>query len=117
MDEGETDPCNRDTDGDKIQDGTEKGLTLDDINNIPAKYVAILLADTDTDIFQPDEDPSTTTDATCADTDSDGITDGDEDTNQNGKFEEGETNPLFLPHKTDIDGYGDIDGLDIFAFF
>ena len=78
----ETDPCNADTDGDGIQDGTELGYTMDDIG-----------ASTNKDIFQPDLDPSTITDPLEADTDGDGVSDGAEDSNYNGRVDEGETNP------------------------
>jgi hypothetical protein len=77
---GETDPC--DTDGDGIQDGTELGYTLSDAN-----------PDTNTGIFQPDLDPSTTTDPLDDDSDKDGLLDGQEDTNHNGRLDSGETNP------------------------
>lgn len=51
VDPGETDPRNPDTDADGIQDGTEAGNTLADVG-----------ADTDTRVFIPDADASTTTD-------------------------------------------------------
>jgi hypothetical protein len=82
VDTDETDPNNPDTDGDGIQDGTELGYTLDDIG-----------PDTDTNIFQPDLDPLTTTDPLLRDSDGDGYSDGDEDKNHNGKVDAGESNP------------------------
>jgi hypothetical protein len=82
LDAGETDPCDPDTDGDGIQDGTESGLTLADIGS-----------DTDTNIFQPDLDPLTTTDSLLQDSDGDGYSDSDEDKNHNGKVDAGESNP------------------------
>jgi hypothetical protein len=96
VDEGETDPCNADTDGDGIQDGTELGYTLDDIG-----------PDTDTNVFQPDLDSSTTTDPLNSDTDGDGLTDGQEDTNHNGMFDPGELDPNHV--QGDVDGDGDVD--------
>ena len=52
-------------------------------------------ADTDGDKINAGVEKSTTkTDPTKADTDGDGCKDGDEDTNQNGKVDAGETNPL-----------------------
>lgn len=78
----ETDPTKIDTDGDGIQDGTELGITTEQIGS-----------DTDTTIFQPDLDPTTTTSAISADTDGDGISDGVEDTNHNGRVDAGEGNP------------------------
>ncbi len=62
--------------------GTESGITLDDIG-----------PDTDTTIFQPDLDPSTRTLPYDPDTDNDGIPDGVEDANQNGRVDPGETDP------------------------
>ena len=82
-DTGETNPCNFDTDGDGIQDGTESGLTLAGIG-----------PDTDTNVFQPDLDPLTTTSPLLADTDEDGVSDGLEDANHNGRVDAGEYDPL-----------------------
>jgi subtilisin family serine protease len=89
VDSGETDPCNIDTDGDGIQDGTELGITepvADPDGGGP-------LLGTDTDVFIPDADPGTTTDPLNPDTDGDGVPDGEEDTNHNGKVDPGETDP------------------------
>ena len=82
VDADETDPCLADTDGDGIQDGTESGLTLDDIGS-----------DTDLSVFVPDADPTTTTNPLLADTDRDGISDGDEDLDRNGRVDAGEGDP------------------------
>jgi MYXO-CTERM domain-containing protein len=69
-----------DTDGDGILDGTEAGK---DCQN----------PDTKGSVCKPDADPSTTTDPTKADTDKGGKSDGLEDTNKNGKIDDGETDP------------------------
>lgn len=90
----ETDPCDIDSDGDGIHDGTELGYTLDDIG-----------PDTDTSVFQPDLDPTTTTHPLNPDTDEDGLSDGQEDTNHNGRVDAGETDPG--NGDTDGDGYDD----------
>lgn len=82
VDLGETNPCNIDTDGDGIQDGTELGYTFADIGS-----------DTNTGIFQPDLDPASTTNPLDADTDGDGLNDGQEDLNHNGGVDPGETDP------------------------
>ena len=82
VDPGETDPCYIDSDGDGIQDGTELGYTLSDVG-----------PHTDTNIFQPDLDPTTTTDPLDRDTDNDGLLDGEEDMNRNGMVDAGETDP------------------------
>ena len=82
VDNGETNPCSVDTDGDGIQDGTELGYTLSDIG-----------PDTDTNVFQPDLDDTTTTDPLDEDSDNDGLLDGQEDANHNGRVDQGETDP------------------------
>lgn len=93
VDPGETDPNLSDTDGDGLQDGTELGLTLDDIGS-----------GTEETLFQPDLDPETTTNPLNPDTDSDGFSDSQEDDNLNGRLDPGETDPspstssLFFPH-------------------
>jgi hypothetical protein len=84
-DSGETNPCRLDTDNDGIQDGTELGFTLNDIG-----------PDTDTSIFQPDLDPTTTSNPLDDDSDDDGQLDGEEDRNQNGRLDAGETDPSYL---------------------
>lgn len=95
-----TDPNKADTDNDGIQDGTELGITMDDIG-----------PDTDTDVFQPDFDPTTTTDPLDNDTDDDFILDGMEDANHNGVVDSGETDP----HKADTDSDGHNDGEEVNA--
>lgn len=90
LDRGETDPCNNDSDGDGIQDGTEIGITepvLDPDGTGP-------LFGTDPGVFVPDADPATTTDPLNNDTDGDGLSDGEEDPNHNGKIDQGEKDPL-----------------------
>ena len=79
--DNESHPCQVDTDNDGIQDGTELGYTFDNIGS-----------DTDTDIFQPDLDPTTTSDPLNDDSDGDSILDGEEDLNHNGRVDEGESN-------------------------
>jgi len=78
IDEDETNPTRIDTDGDNIQDGTELGYT---INNIPNN------GDTNINIFQPDMDSLSNTDPLLVDTNHDGIPDGVEDCNQDGKID------------------------------
>jgi hypothetical protein len=125
VDIGETDPCNPDTDGDDVQDGTELGLTV----GVPDPDGAGSLLATDAAVFEPDADPETTSDPTrpdtdgdglpdglesrpdvCsavddADTDDDGLPDGDEDANGDGQLNAGETNPC--ARDTDGDGLAD----------
>lgn len=85
VDAGETDPRNVDTDGDGLQDGTELGK---------AQYPTH--PDTSLFIFQPDLDPTTTTNPLDPDTDHDGISDGVEDANHNGRVDPGESNPNII---------------------
>ena len=78
-----SDPKKADTDGDGIFDGTEMGFqdpTSD--TNLDAGF------------FVPDQDPTTTTNPNDADTDDGGVTDGKEDSNHNGRVDEGERDPL-----------------------
>ena len=78
----QTDPNNWDTDGDGLSDGLEVGRTTaqnPDPVNCPN--------------FVGDADPSTTTDPNNPDTDGDGIQDGAEDSNQNGRVDQGELDP------------------------
>ena len=49
--------------------------------------------DTDRKVFQDNEDPSTTTDPLDADTDDDGLADGEEDPKHNGRVDPGEKDP------------------------
>ena len=44
-------------------------------------------------MFVPDADPTTTTDPLDEDSDNDGLLDGEEDANHNGRVDAGETNP------------------------
>jgi hypothetical protein len=104
VDPDETDPCNIDSDGDEIHDGTEQGVTLADIGIY-----------TNTNVFQPDLDPSTTTNALLADTDGDRFDDGVEDLNHNGQVDAGESDPNDInsvPLAGDINGDDTIDLAD-----
>jgi len=65
--------------------------------------------DSDGDGIPDDVEKATGTDPFDADTDDDGITDGNEDTNHNGKVDPGETDP----RKADTDGDGVQDGTEI----
>jgi hypothetical protein len=78
----ETDPCNPDTDGDLILDGTELGITLSAIG-----------PGTNSVIFNPDADSTTKTDPNDNDTDNDRWLDGEEDSNHNGRVDAGEKDP------------------------
>ena len=96
LDADETDPCNADTDSDGIQDGTEEGVTTpvaDPDGDGP-------LLGTDTGVFIPDADLSTTTDPLDDDSDNDGLLDGEEDIDGNGRVDDGENDPNRRPVKT-----------------
>ena len=86
-----TDPLDPDTDGDGLTDGLEVGRGpvpggLSDGTMIPYDGTGVG--------FVPDDDPSTTTDPTDADTDDGGVPDGTEDDNRDGRFDPGELDPL-----------------------
>jgi hypothetical protein len=105
LDDGETNPGRADTDGDTLPDGLELGVTAavaDPDGN--GRFLA-----TDPLKFLPDTDPATTTNPRKIDTDADGLKDGEEDKNRNGRLEAGETNPL----NPDSDGDGLRDGIEI----
>ena len=83
--QGETDPSNPDSDGDGLQDGTEVGLIAPEGN------------DTDPAVFVADADPLTTTDPMDTDTDDGSVSEGIEDTNRNGRIDDGERDPNHGP--------------------
>ncbi|MDI1482146.1 MopE-related protein [Polyangium sp. y55x31] len=91
-----------DSDDDGLFDGTELG-----------KDCANPATDPDAQSCRADADPSTTTDPLDADTDNGGVPDGDEDTNLNGKIDEGERDPndpaddSNAPTDSDGDGLSD----------
>lgn len=89
VDSGETNPTLADTDGDGIQDGTETGVTA----GVADPDGTGPLLGTNGSIFVPDADPTTTTSALSIDSDGDGIADGIEDGNRNGRVDAGESNP------------------------
>ena len=102
----ETSAANGDTDDDGVSDGTESGV----VSFIADPDGEGKITATDINKFRPDEDPGTVTNPLDADTDRDGVKDGAEDTNGNGKFDVGETDPL--NQDTDEDGLKD--GQEIF---
>jgi hypothetical protein len=105
LDDDETDPARADTDGDGLQDGLELGIAVPVADpDGSGKLQATKLPN-----FRPDADPTTTTNPLQMDTDSDGIKDGDEDKNLNGRLDVSETSPL----NADTDGDGLRDGIEI----
>ena len=81
----ETDPIQPDTDLDGLSDGLEVGLTTGQLPGA-SSGAGIPYAGTD-GTFIGDQDPSTTTSPTDADSDNDGLADGFEDANGNGRHD------------------------------
>jgi uncharacterized protein (TIGR03382 family) len=124
MDDGDevawgTDPWDRDTDDDGLSDGAEynvyfcdpliqdtDGDGLGDALEVGRDYAT---THTEPGFFVPDADPSTTTDPNDADTDDDGISDGNEDADQDGAMAGLETDPVL----SDTDGDWILDGTEI----
>ncbi|MEA5457634.1 Ig-like domain-containing protein [Arcicella sp. LKC2W] len=101
-----TNPLLADTDGDGIKDGTEVGVVTPIAD--PDGAGPLLGTNVGAGNFIIDADPTTKTDPTKADTDGDGLPDGIEDTNKNGRIDAGDTNPLAI----DTDGDGLLDGAE-----
>ncbi len=115
-----TDPNNRDTDGDGLLDGIERGRTTSPdplcgcVNGSTDGYCGCSKEEYDARTnpecaryFYGATEPSNPTSPVLADTDGDGIPDGVEDANQNGHLGAGETNPASTD--TDGDGLSDYD--------
>ena len=100
--DGLIDALDPDSDNDGILDGTELGVTRD-------------TAPTGTNFnspnFVPDADPSTQTDPKRADSDGDGLKDGEEDKNHDGRLGSDESDP----NDTDTDDGGLPDGDEVKA--
>jgi len=103
--EGETSPIFFDTDGDGLSDGLEVGL----VDGYADPDGGGRLKATRMDIFIPDADPATRTNPTKADSDDDALGDGEEDANENGRVDTGETDPA----RWDTDGDGSGDGDEV----
>lgn len=95
--DGRIDAFDPDSDDDGIFDGTETGVTEQTLK--PRE------TDVSKGFFVADADPTSTTNPKVADTDRDGLADGAEDTNKNGRDDEGETDAAKAD--TDDDGLGD----------
>lgn len=79
-------PLSADTDNDGIQDGTEIGLTCEMVQQAMANLKEGIKG-TDFNKFQPDLDPTCTTNPRNADSDGGGVVDGLEDCNANGRVD------------------------------
>jgi len=112
-----TDPNLFDTDGDGLSDGLEAGA--DDPLPAGSSDGGVAYLGTDSAVFEGDTDPSTTTDPLDPDSDGDGLSDGEEDSNGDGAVEYtlggtgdpgvGETDPNIA----DTDGDGLDDGEEV----
>ncbi|MEM7243756.1 MAG: hypothetical protein AAF533_00350 [Acidobacteriota bacterium] len=97
-----SDPTDRDSDDDAVQDGTELGRDAP----LPDPDGAGPLLGTNALFFQPDADPTTTTDPLLDDTDAGGRLDGEEDLNGNGAVDPGERDPNLTIDDFDLDADG-----------
>jgi hypothetical protein len=104
----ETDPLNGDSDSDGLSDGLELGITTEIAEGISSGSDAVSY--TGTDVSSPnfliDTDQGSKTDPLDADTDKDGLSDGLEDADRNGRVND-ETDPN--NSDTDSDGLSDGD--------
>ena len=85
-----TDPLDADTDDDGLLDGVEASV----VALVEDPDGAGPLTGTEPDFFVPDADPSTATSPVAPDTDGDGVNDGLEDANHNGRIDPGESDPI-----------------------
>lgn len=104
----ETDPLDSDTDGDLLQDGMESGVATAVPGGI-STGTGVSYVGTDTGKWNADADPGTVTDPLNADTDGDGLEDGEEDADRDGALDSDETDPL----NPDTDGDGASDRVEI----
>lgn len=120
-------PVNADSDGDCLGDGLELGLKVAAIQTLVAGKLgstdvaispyckAILKKHNVMDVGSADTDPSTITDPTSSDTDNDGLRDGEEDWNFNGKRDTSDDSNTYLetdPNLPDSDGDTLLDGAE-----
>ncbi|MGE6756664.1 adventurous gliding motility lipoprotein CglD [Corallococcus interemptor] len=111
-----TDPLKPDTDGDTCSDGAEdvnkNGKHDSGETNPRVADCAASIPDADFDGIPDAVENATGTNPNKADTDGDGVADGVEDTNKNGRVDSGETDPRLTD--TDCDGLQDGAGRDGF---
>ncbi len=115
---GPTDPLDSDSDDDLLFDGLEVGVETP-VNGGISGGIVTSGTDTGATSWRPDSDPTTTTDPNNPDTDGDGLRDGDEDADGNGRVTNtiggtgtvgsGETDP----NNPDTDGDGLQDGEEV----
>lgn len=90
---------NPDSDGDGLTDGQERGLTSGKAGGTSNAAGIAYWGTSGTWI--PDSDPGSKSDPQDNDTDNDGIMDGTEDSNRNGRTDAGETSPLDADYDDD----------------
>ena len=84
VDANETNPLSRDSDADGLNDGLEKGKTVSIVDGTSDGSAPVPYSGTDSS-WTPDTDQATTTDPLKADTDGDGLNDGQEDADHDGQ--------------------------------
>ncbi|MCB9508226.1 MAG: OmpA family protein, partial [Myxococcales bacterium] len=104
-----TNPLRADTDGDGLDDGLETGVIAALPGGISDGELPVAFTGTDPRELAIDLDPTSTTDPTRQDTDSDGLRDGEEDASHDGRRDETETDPTLA----DTDGGGVADGVEV----
>lgn len=97
---GGTSPLDADSDSDGLGDGLESGTTQEQVLARNLGLPDGVLGTEGSANLALDLDPSTTTFAGAADSDGDGLSDGQEDSNANGRVDVGETDP----RNSDTDG-------------
>jgi len=105
----ETDGLVQDTDGDGLDDGLELGITTGDVTSHTTTCSGSC---TGMWAFSPDTEPWTTTLPLDIDSDDDGLVDGTEDADGDGRYDAGETNATAF----DTDGDTLSDGLELGAY-
>ena len=101
-----SDPRVTDTDGDGLADGLEAGRTEPVAAGQSGGPNPVSYAGTD-GAFTPDADPATRTDPQVADTDGGGVSDGDEDSDRNGRVDAGERDPNVAADDVPVSTYAE----------
>ncbi len=114
-----TSPVDRDSDGDGLTDGVELGVVAELPGGVSDGPNQVAFSGTDSTVFRPDLDPESTTDPGDMDSDDDGLADGVEDADGNGRQDAtigatgtsgtGETDPA----DADSDNDGVRDGVEL----
>ena len=110
LDSGETNPMDADSDDDNLNDGLEKGMSSPIAGGTSnGAYAPNRISYSGTLAgWTGDSHPTSTTNPRSTDSDSDGLTDDEEDINLNGMVDAGETDP----NDSDSDDDTSLDGAD-----